>query len=276
MGVRYAEVIGDPIGHSLSPTIHRFWLDRLGLAGRYEAVRVSPADFPRYLAKRCADPFWRGCSVTAPLKQAAAALVSDPTGVCRRIGACNAIFRSPLGCGIGANTDVVGVAAALPPAAVTGKKVCLIGAGGAARAVLEYLRLHRPAEVALLVRDPARATAAADLPLQGEFRGFDEAEAALAGAGCVVNASPLGMSGMPPLPPAVVGAVEATAEDAYVLDLVYAPLETELLRRADACGRRPVDGLAVLVGQAAPAFELFFGVAPPRDGDAELRERLER
>ena len=269
MGVRYAEVIGDPVSHSKSPLIHKFWLEKLGLDGDFRIRRVEPRDLPRYLSSHCADPFWRGCSVTAPLKEKAAQLVSDPTGICRRIGACNAVFRSPFGCGIGANTDVVGVAAAIGRTPRADERACIIGAGGAARAVAQYFRANAVGELVSLVRNPA---AAGDMGL--EAFGFESAAQALAGAHYVVNATPLGMTGMSPLPAAVTEALPETAPGAIVCDLVYAPLETPLLARARELGREAVDGLAALIGQAAPAFELFFGAEAPREHDAELRERL--
>jgi shikimate dehydrogenase len=157
MGVPYAEVIGDPIAHSKSPLIHKFWLEKLGLEGDYRAERVQPGQLKADLDRRRADPFWRGCNVTAPLKTRAASLVSDPTGLSARIGAMNAVFRSPLGhCSLGANTDMIGIAAALGEAAAPGQRACVIGAGGAARAALEYLRLRGASDVHLIVRDIAR------------------------------------------------------------------------------------------------------------------------
>lgn len=270
MGMRYAEVIGDPVAHSKSPVIHKFWLEKLGLEGDFRIRALSPRDLPRYLSSHCADPFWRGCSVTAPLKEQVAQLVSDPTGICRRIGACNAVFRSPFGCGIGANTDVIGVAAAIARAPEPGDRVCVIGAGGAARAVLEYFRAVGNVDVSILTRRPAKGSklgAAAVHP-------FADAARALAGARYVVNATPLGTEGMPPLAGPVLDALAGTDRGAVVCDLVYTPLETPLLARARELGRTGVDGLAALVGQAAPAFELFFGAPAPREHDYELRERL--
>lgn len=273
MGISYAEVIGEPIGHSKSPLIHRFWLEKLGLAGDFRARRVGPGGLAAYVAERCRDPYWRGCSVTAPLKQEAAAAVSDPTGMCRRIGASNAIFRSPLGCGVGANTDLLGIAEALAlPEGPVGRG-CVIGAGGAARAAIQFLRARRVAEIAVVARDSGKVRSLLGRG-PGEMFGFDAAETAMAGADCVINATPLGQSGMPELPATVLNGIAEAALDAVFLDMVYDPPQTEFLRRAREEGRRTVDGLAMLVGQAAPAFELFFGLRPPREHDGELRARL--
>ena len=275
MGRPYAEVIGDPIDHSKSPLIHSFWLEKLGLQGEYRRRRVRRGELAAYLKESCRDPWWRGCSVAAPLKQEAAAAANDPTGVCARIGAANAIFRSPLGCGVGANTDVIGIAEALGAHPAPAASVCIIGAGGAARAVLEFLRVRGIGQLTVIAREPAKGRnllAAANMPDRVES--FDQAADALSGAEWVINASPLGQIGMPPMPETILRALDRTRDDAVVFDVVYAPPETELLREARRTGRRTVDGLAMLVGQAATAFELFFGRAAPREHDPELRERL--
>lgn len=265
MAVPYAEVIGDPIDHSLSPAIHKFWLGKLGRPGDYRASRCTARELEAYLKRRCSDPFWRGCNVSAPLKAEAARLALDPTGICAVIGAANVIFRSPLGCGVGANTDVIGLAVALAEAVPA--RAVIIGAGGAARAALTVLRNRHAADVTLLVRDPRRVPATAALCL-------DNAANALDGADCLINATPLGMTGGPPMSGTVLDGLANMAPDALILDMVYAPVETALLRRAREEGRRTVDGLTMLIGQAGPAFELFFGVPAPREHDSELREQL--
>lgn len=265
MDVPYAEVIGDPIDHSLSPAIHRFWLDKLGLPGDYRATRCTVRELPAFLKRRCGDPYWRGCNVTAPLKAEAARRAADPTGICARIGAANAIFRSPLGCGVVANTDILGIAAALGEAHPA--KAVIIGAGGAARAALEVVGRRQVDRVTLLVRDPRRVAWPATLSLDLAHEAFD-------GADCVINATPLGMRNGPPMPETVVDALANTAPDALVFDMVYAPFETALVRRARETDRRIVDGITLLIGQAGPAFELFFGAPAPREHDFELRERL--
>ncbi|HEV7659061.1 MAG TPA: shikimate dehydrogenase [Allosphingosinicella sp.] len=275
MGIPYAEVIGDPVAHSKSPLIHKFWLEKLGLEGDYRAERVQPDQLKAHLDRRRADPFWRGSNVTAPLKVRAAALVSDPTGLSARIGAMNAIFRSPLGRSLGANTDMIGIAAALGDAAAPGQRACVIGAGGAARAALEYLRLRETSDVHLIVRDAAkgrivhRAFATA-----GAVHALDDCGAAIAGAHWLINASPLGMAGRASMPGPIIDALDRMDDYGTVFDMVYAPVETALLGRANALGRKSVDGIDMLIGQAAPAFELFFGAPAPREHDAELRAVL--
>ena len=276
MGIPYAEVIGDPVAHSKSPLIHKFWLGKLALKGDFRALQLAPGGLSAYLASRCSDPFWRGCSVTAPLKERAAGAVSDPTGVCRRIGAANAIFRSPLGCGIGANTDLHGIAAALARSDSPAERVCVVGSGGAARAVLEFLRLRGTRHVSLVARDLDKGRVLhRRFAARGDVYPFEQASAAMAGAEWVINATPLGMDGSEAMPASLIDALAATDEAALVLDMVYAPRETALLRRASELGRRTVDGLTMLIEQAAPAFELLFGAAAPRQHDGELRRALE-
>jgi shikimate dehydrogenase len=275
MGIPYAEVIGDPVAHSKSPLIHKFWLDKLGMQGDYRAERLTAGELAAHLARRRADPFWRGCNVTAPLKTRAASLVSDPTGICARIGAMNAIFRSPLGRSLGANTDMIGIAAALEDAPGPGSRVCVIGAGAAARAALEYLRLRGTSDVRLIVRDVARGREVLRaFAAGGAVHGLDDGGAAISGAQWLINASPLGMTGMAPMPRAILDALDRMDDHGIVFDMVYSPLATELLRRAARLGREIVDGLDMLIGQAAPAFALFFGAPAPRDRDAELRAVL--
>lgn len=277
MGVPYAEVIGDPIAHSKSPLIHKFWLGKLGLKGDYRAHCVASGDVPRYIGERCADPFWRGCNVTAPLKSEAAKAAMDPTGIAARVGAANALFRSPLRCAVAANTDVLGVAAALNVPDSIGQSVCLIGAGGAARAALEFLRIRGTTEVLFIVRDVEKARHLhREFGISGGVYPFDDCAVAIAGAEWLINATPLGMAGQPPMPAAVLDLLPETMEYGLVFDMVYVPHETALLRRAREIGRRTADGIAMLIGQAAPAFELFFGRPAPRQYDAELRELLTR
>ncbi|HVQ07239.1 MAG TPA: shikimate dehydrogenase [Allosphingosinicella sp.] len=272
MGIPYAEVIGDPVAHSKSPLIHKFWLETLGLEGDYRAERIRAGELRAHLARRRADPFWRGCNVTAPLKARAASLVSDPTGICARIGAMNAIFRSPLGCSLGANTDLLGIADALGDAPGPESRACVIGAGAAARAALEYLRLRGTRDIHLIARNVARGRLVhGTLATGGAVHPLSDCAGAIAGAQWVINASPLGMAGRAPMPRAILDALAAMDDRGIVFDMVYAPVETALLERAGALGRGTVDGLDMLVGQAAPAFALFFGAPAPRDCDAELR-----
>ena len=264
----YAEVIGDPIAQSKSPLIHGFWLDALGIDASYRATRVMAEGLGDYFAARRADPDWRGCNITIPHKIAALDHVADPGGVRASIGAINTVFRSDDGTLTGTNTDAGGFYAPLAEVDLSGKPVVVIGAGGAARAILFALARLGVGPVTLLNRSPLKGAALlATFGLKGNVFPLT---AALPPAALLVNASSLGMVGQPrleidlaPLP-----------DDAIVYDIVYAPLETDLLTAADARGLATIDGLEMLIGQAGFAFEILFDAPAPRDRDEELRALL--
>ncbi|MFC3578655.1 shikimate dehydrogenase family protein [Sphingomonas hylomeconis] len=264
----FAEVIGDPITHSKSPLIHGFWLDALGIDAAYRATHVTPADLGAFLAQRQADPAWRGCNITIPHKQAALDHVADPGGVRSSIGAINTVFRSDDGTFIGTNTDAGGFYAPIADLDLAGQPVVVIGAGGAARAVLFALSRVGVGPVTILNRNVLKGAALlSSFGLKGQALPLT---AALPAAALLVNTSALGMVGQPPLEIDLA----PLPDDALVYDVVYAPLETPLLQAARARDLDTVDGLEMLVGQAALAFELFFGAEPPRDRDEELRALL--
>jgi shikimate dehydrogenase len=264
----YAEVIGDPIAHSKSPIVHGFWLDALGIDATYRKTHVTPDGLAAYFADRAADPAWRGCNVTVPHKIAALDHIVDRGDVRSTIGAINTVFRADDGSLIGTNTDAAGFYAPLAEIDLTGKSVTVIGAGGAARAVLFALSRLGVGPVTVMNRNPLKGAALlASFGLKGQA--LPIAASAPASA-LLVNASSLGMTGQPPL----TLDLDALPDDAVVYDLVYAPLETPLLAAAHVRGLDTIDGLEMLVGQAAVAFELFFDAVPPRDRDEELRALL--
>lgn len=278
-----AEVIGDPIAQSKSPAIHRFWLDQLGLAASYDAVHVRPGELADYIAARRADAGWRGCNVTMPHKQAIIPLLDAVDPLAAKVGAVNTVVRSADGQLVGHNTDVAGFLEPLQPLLAQEhlfRMARIFGAGGAARAVVSALAGHGFTLV-LAARDPARAAALlAELDPRGEHHvapmahfaaptdfAFDDRH------GCcdlIVNASPLGMAGQPLL------ALDLShvPPRSVIYDLVTAPLRTDLITRAEAAGLRTIDGLEMLIGQAAAAFALFFRQPAPRQCDGELRAML--
>lgn len=265
----YAEVIGDPISHSKSPLIHNFWLRELGIDAEYRAMRVRPEGLSDYLSVRTTDAQWRGCNVTIPHKCAVLDHVDDPGGIGAQMGAANTLFRTADGSIICTNTDVGGFWLPLDHVDLGGAHVVVIGAGGAARAILSALARAGIGEVTIIARNALKA-----LPLltafglKGQVQSFGDAlprDAAL-----LVNSSPLGMTGQPPL----AFDLDRLPADAIVYDIVYAPVETALLAAARHRGLATIDGLVMLIGQAALAFELFFGVMPPENVDAALRARL--
>ncbi|HET9637889.1 MAG TPA: shikimate dehydrogenase [Allosphingosinicella sp.] len=272
MGVPYAEVIGDPIAHSKSPLIHNFWLRKLGIEGEYRAVRVSARELSDYFIQRRRDPDWRGCNVTIPHKEMAVTFADRLMYEPKIAGAVNTLARKPDGL-IGYNTDMEALRPELAgyarEASLLERPVTIFGAGGAARAVLASLKTEgEDVEVVLFNRSVERGSAVLrELGLRGSSFPLTDP---LPSTGLVVNATSLGMRGFPPLPP------NLTAVSSPVIDLVYAPVETELVRAARARGHSAVDGLSVLIRQAALAFRHFFGIEAPFDSERELRELLTR
>lgn len=279
----YAEVIGDPIAQSKSPKIHGFWLGKLGIDAEYRAAHVRPEDLADYLAARRSDPLWRGCNVTMPHKQAVMpflARIDPPADV---IGAVNTILPTGGGELAGTNTDAPGFLEPLVAELAQThyfRMARIMGTGGAARAIIAALA-GQGFTLVVAGRDPAKARALLDeLAPKGEHHAIDIAHFADPTdfpfddrEGCcdlVINATSLGMTGQPALnfdwshaPP---GAI------AY--DIVTYPLDTPFLQTARAAGHRTVDGLEMLIGQAAVAFGKFFGQPAPREHDAELRAIL--
>lgn len=266
----FAEVIGDPIAQSKSPLIHGFWIERLGIAADYRATHVTSEGLADYIARRRDDADWRGCNVTMPHKLVVMDLVDDPGDVRGSIGAMNTVLRQRDGSLIGTNTDAAGFYAPLADFDLEGAPVALYGSGGAARAVLFALKQMRVGAVTMFARNPLKAAGLlATFGLKGDVVSID---APLPPVALLVNASALGMAGQAALAPDL----SPLPDDAVVYDIVYSPLETALLADARARDLATIDGLEMLIGQAAAAFELFFGQAPPR-GDAdetELRRRL--
>lgn len=264
----YAEVIGDPISHSKSPGIHGFWLEALGIDAEYRRTHVKAEELADYFASRRADPDWRGCNITIPHKQAALDHVEDRGGVRATIGAMNTVIRAEDGALVGTNTDAGGFYAPIAGLELAGEHAVVIGAGGAARAILFALGKVGIGRVTILNRNVLKAAGLlASFGIKGDAMPLGSL---LPAARLVVNASSLGMQGQPPLKVDL----SPLPEDAVVYDAVYAPLETDLLAQAHARGLDTVDGLEMLIGQAALAFELFFGADPPRDRDDELRALL--
>lgn len=260
---RLAGVVGWPVGHSRSPRLHGYWLDRLGIDGAYVPLAVRPEHLAAALAALPLLGF-RGVNVTVPHKEAAFPLVDRTNEAARRIGAVNTIVIDAAGRLEGRNTDGEGFLASLAEGApgwdAAAGPAVLLGAGGAARAILAALTDAGAPEIRLVNRTRSRAELLAEA-LGGPCRlyGWDERAEALAGAALLVNATSLGMAGGPPL--ALDLARLPTA--ALVVDIVYVPLETPLLAAARRRGNRTVDGLGMLLHQARPGFAAWFGLEPP-------------
>ena len=280
----YAEVIGDPIAQSKSPAIHGYWLRQLGIEAEYRAAHVRSDALAGYLAERAGDPAWRGCNVTMPHKQAVMPLLDRLDPLAARVGAVNTIAPERDGSLTGYNTDVAGFLEPLRSLLARAhlfRMARVVGTGGAARAIVAALAAENMV-IVLAGRDPAKAQALLDeLDPAGNHHAADLAH--FAGptdfafddrAGCfdlIVNASLLGMAGQPPL----AFDLSHAPPGSVVYDIVTHPADTALLQTARAAGLRTIDGLSMLIGQAAVAFEKFFGQPPPRDdGDRALRALL--
>ena len=258
---RLAGVMGFPVAHSLSPRLHGFWLREHAIDGAYLPLRVRPEDLAAALRALPVLGF-RGSNLTIPHKEAALRMVDRVSARAQRIGAVNTVVVDGDGLA-GDNTDGFGFIESLREAvpgwrADRGPAVVL-GSGGAARAILVALLDGGAPAIRLLNRTPQRAARLADelggpiAPLPWEDRA-----AALDGAALLVNTTSLGMAGQPSLE---VG-LDALPKDAVVTDIVYTPLLTGLLAAAQARGNPVVDGLGMLLHQARPGFEAWFGVRP--------------
>lgn len=266
----YAEVIGDPIDHSRSPTIHQFWLDQLGLDARYGRRQISRAQLDDYVAERRQDSAWKGSNVTMPLKLDALAIADQATDRAIAAGAANVLLPREDKI-VAANTDVGAIADILVRMHEAGASmagVTLLGNGGAARAALVALKLVGMTAVRIQARDMAAA-----VKLAVEF-GLEVEPVPMTApihSGGLINATPLGMAGMDCLN----CDLSHLPANGWVLDMITDPVDTPLLQAARDRGLKVATGLDMLVGQAATSFKLFFGVDAPRDRDEELWQKLQ-
>ena len=264
---RVALLFGDPVAHSLSPLIHNTAFQAAGIDAEYRARRVNTDDLGEAVS-RLRSPEALGANVTVPHKQAVMPFLDVLTPVARTIGAVNMITRLDDGTLRGDNTDAAGFLRGLDVEAMRGAPALVFGAGGAARAVVYALLTEvQPATLSLVARRPAQAEALAtefatlDTEDSLRFAALHEAGETVRASRLLVNATPLGMH------PDVDTTPWTDARDFHnkqtVYDLVYAPATTRLLHEAQAHGALTVGGLAMLVGQAAAAFEQWTGVPMP-------------
>jgi shikimate dehydrogenase len=261
--IRKVCVIGWPIAHSRSPLIHNYWIKLHGIEDAvYERLAVRPEDLNETL-RSLGDWGFIGANVTVPHKEAVFAALMRHDAISARLKAVNTVVTTAQGLE-GRNTDGYGFIANLKDRAKFWRAdrgpAVLIGAGGAARAVAAALETDGAPEIRIVNRTRSRAVAlAADLKLKSaRIFDWERLDEALAGANLLVNTTTLGMKGerdldidLAPLPAA-----------ALVTDIVYTPLETGLLKLARARGNPVVDGLGMLLHQAVPGFEAWFGVRP--------------
>jgi shikimate dehydrogenase len=268
MVTRKAGVVGWPVKHSLSPQIHKTWAEREGRAISYEAIPVEPTDaaFRTGIARLAADGL-KGVNVTLPHKERALAIADEASGEARAAGAANMLTFAKRRL-LADNSDIAGFAAAIGETGRRPSSALILGAGGAGRGVAVALARRLGARrIVIANRTRARAEAVARL-VDGEAIDWTRRADALAGADLVVNTTLLGMTGEGPLDIDLA----ALSPSAIVADIVYSPLETRLLRDARARGCATVDGLSMLMHQAAFGYRAWLGSTA--DVDADLRARL--
>lgn len=257
-----AGVIGDPVAHSRSPALFRHWLERHALSGHYVPLHVKPADLEQVVRTIPAMGFV-GTNVTIPHKERALEIADDVSEAAKAIGAANTLTFGQDGKIHADNTDGYGFLANLRQNAPDWKPsagpALVLGAGGAARAIIHALLSAGVPEIFLTNRTAARAedltTVFGDRVKPVEW---DVAAKTVSQAATVVNTTALGMSGQPPLTLDLSG----LSPTQLVTDIVYTPLRTDLLITADRAGCTAVDGLGMLLHQAVPGFERWFGHRP--------------
>ena len=262
-----AGIAGHPVRHSLSPLIHNAWLRAAGIDGVYVPF-APPADGFRKFAEGLRGGAVRGINVTVPFKEQALSLADRATDRARKAEAANLLIFEADGAITADNTDGLGLMAAFraqaPGCDLAAGPVAILGAGGAARGAAAALAEAGTPEVRIVNRTLARAGFVAGvLGARGRAFALDRTAEALADVTAVINATSAGLAdgGRLEVP------LEATPQDAVVMDMVYWPLMTPFLQAAQALGRRTVDGLGMLLGQAEPSFEAFFGRPPPAELD---------
>jgi shikimate dehydrogenase len=264
-------VMGHPVDHSRSPLLHGYWLKTLGVTGSYVLADVTPADFPDFLRNLRRHDYVGG-NITVPHKEAAFRLVDQREDAAQAIGAVNTVWYEDDRL-IGGNTDAYGfiahLTASVPGWEVSSCRAVVLGAGGAARAIV-YALLERGLDVAIINRTLTRAhDLAAHFAARAAAHPFGALPQLLPGADLLVNTTSLGMAGKPALDLDLA----PLKRSAIVYDIVYVPLETALLKVAKARDHRTVDGLGMLLHQAVPGFARWFGVTPAVT--AELRAVIE-
>jgi shikimate dehydrogenase len=259
--IKRACVVGWPVAHSRSPLIHGYWLARHGIKGSYTRVTVKPEDGAEFLRSLRAQGYV-GCNVTIPHKETAFAVADETLAAARVAGAANTLWYE--GDRLMAdNTDGAGfvsnVRATVPEFVFAGAVVSLLGAGGSARGIVHALLAAGASEIRLFNRTRPRADALAGA-LGPKVKAFNwgERDDRLHGVSLLVNTTPLGMSSTGPL----AMRLDALDRNCVVADIVYVPLETPLLAAARKRGLATVDGLGMLLHQAVPGFERWFGVRP--------------
>ena len=262
MTLKRAGVIGFPVHHSKSPVIHNYWLKKYGVQAQYDAFEVKPEELEKFILSLKEKDF-AGINVTVPHKVAVMKLMDELSDAAKKAGAVNTVIIGKDGTLFGHNTDGLGFLANIQEKKkdfdIKQKPVVILGTGGAARGVCAALVLAGVPEIRLVYRTREKAEKLA-ASVGGNFRLIDwsKKETVLNDAGLLANATTLGMNGFDPLEIDLSG-LDASA---IVADLVYSPLKTALLKQAEEKGYITADGLGMLLHQACPAFQAWFGVMP--------------
>lgn len=256
-----AGVVGHPVKHSRSPIIHGYWLEQFGINGRYDRYDVKPEDFSHFV-KTLSEQGLQGVNVTIPHKEAAFLALDEATERARRLKAANTLWFEN-GKLWGDNTDSIGFLANLdqghPGWDINAKSALILGAGGAARAIIAGLQERNIEKITIVNRTRERAEELALMSGgQVAIAEWSKLSFQLESADLVVNTTSLGMSGQPDLDLSL----DPLGKNALVTDIVYVPLETNLLKQARLRGNPVVDGLGMLLHQAVPGFEHWFGKRP--------------
>lgn len=256
-----AGVVGHPVKHSRSPIIHGYWLEQFRINGRYDRYDVKPEDFSHFV-KTLSEQGLQGVNVTIPHKEAAFLALDEATERARRLKAANTLWFEN-GKLWGDNTDSIGFLANLdqshPGWDINAKSTLILGAGGAARAIIAGLQERNIEKITIVNRTRERAEELALMSGgQVAVAEWPKLSVQLESADLVVNTTSLGMSGQPDLDLSL----DPLGRNALVTDIVYVPLETNLLNQARLRGNPVVDGLGMLLHQAVPGFEHWFGKRP--------------
>jgi shikimate dehydrogenase len=262
--MQQACVIGDPVEHSLSPLLHNRWIKAQGLMANYGLCHATKEQFAQIVQDKFNSPGFVGMNVTLPHKEAAFKLAEQASPAAKSIGAANLLIKKS-GKIYAHNTDVEGFCTPLlahhPAPIWHDKTLVIIGAGGAARAVLAGAKILKFKQIVLVNRTDTRAEALAKAHGGGvSVIKWSKRETTLPKADLLVNASRAGMKGGPPLD----FPLNALRSGALVYDLIYTPINTPLLKAAQAGGHPTLGGLDMLIAQARPSFEAFFGVPAPK------------
>ncbi len=267
--LKLAGVAGWPVHHSLSPVLHNYWLSQTPLRGAYTMFAVHPSE-AKYAFQTLKRTTISGLNVTIPLKGIAFDAADERTPDAMKLGVCNVLYKKQDKL-IGHNTDMEGFAGPLLRHIghnfILNNAVTIIGAGGAARAVLGSLLALGAPEIRLLNRTNARANKlAASVNIPSLYAcDWEDRQQAIANAGLLINASAAGMAGHAGLDLNL----KNMTENAWVYDLVYTPLHTALLKQAKTHGLRTIGGLEMLIAQARPSFKLFYGIDAPDSEDVK-------